>query len=221
MDILQRHEAFEMEVLERLNGRRLLDALIFGGGTMLRLCHAMSRYSVDLDFWFLRKVDERGYFERVRGSLGETYTLTDAHMKRNTLLFELRSGRYPRRLKIEIRRGVMVCADERGIAFSTHATAQVALRTHTLGQMMKNKVSAALERREIRDFHDIEFLLRRGIPLAVPQDRRKELLKTLSAFKPRDFKVALGSLLDPEQRRYYAQSGFRFLEETLARPGQD
>ena len=55
MDILEKHEAFEIEVLDRLSSAKLLDPLVFGGGTMLRLCYELKRYSVDLDFWFVRK----------------------------------------------------------------------------------------------------------------------------------------------------------------------
>ena len=51
MNIFEKHEIFEIEVLEKLKNARLLDSLVFGGGTMLRLCHELKRYSVDLDFW--------------------------------------------------------------------------------------------------------------------------------------------------------------------------
>jgi hypothetical protein len=39
------------------------------------------------------------------------------------------------------------------------------LRAQTLAQTMINKVEAFLDRGEIRDCFDIEFLLRRGISL--------------------------------------------------------
>ena len=54
MDILSQHEVFEIEVLEKMNSSKMLDPLIFGGGSMLRLCHELNRYSVDLDFWFVK-----------------------------------------------------------------------------------------------------------------------------------------------------------------------
>ncbi len=50
MDTLKRHEVFEIEVLERLKSAKMLEPLVFGGGTMLRLCHEINRYSVDPDF---------------------------------------------------------------------------------------------------------------------------------------------------------------------------
>ena len=39
MDIFRQHEAFEIEVLDRMNSAKVLEPLVFGGGTMLRLCH--------------------------------------------------------------------------------------------------------------------------------------------------------------------------------------
>ncbi|MCK7512410.1 MAG: nucleotidyl transferase AbiEii/AbiGii toxin family protein [Desulfobacterales bacterium] len=65
MDILGRHEAFEIEVLDKLNSAKLLDPLVFGGGTMLRLCHELNRYSVDLDFWFITKDRAKAFFDKL------------------------------------------------------------------------------------------------------------------------------------------------------------
>jgi predicted nucleotidyltransferase component of viral defense system len=51
MQDLIKQEQFEIEVLDRLKSGRFLDNLIFTGGTMLRLCYGLNRFSVDLDFW--------------------------------------------------------------------------------------------------------------------------------------------------------------------------
>ena len=51
MSVLERHERFEIEVLDALRRARALDGVVFGGGTMLRLCHQAERYSVDLGFF--------------------------------------------------------------------------------------------------------------------------------------------------------------------------
>ena len=67
MDILRQHEEFEIEVLEKMNSARLPDPLVFDGGSMLRLCHERNRYSVDLDFWFVKKIMPQEYFDKIRG----------------------------------------------------------------------------------------------------------------------------------------------------------
>lgn len=99
MDILRRHEIFEIELLEKLKNGNFLKPLVFGGGTMLRLCYELNRYSSDLDFWFTQETDQKMYFQGLKESLAKYYELTDAQMKFKTLLLEVRSKNYPRRLK--------------------------------------------------------------------------------------------------------------------------
>jgi len=217
MDIFRQHEIFEIEVLDRMKSARLLEPLVFGGGTMLRLCYELSRYSVDLDFWFTKRIPQDDYFDKIRSTFEKFYEITDAQTKHFTLLLELRFAGYPKRLKIEIRRAVEDCDFQEMIAFSRFATKQVALKAHTLNQTMINKVKAFLDRGEIRDCFDIEFLLRRGIEL--PADIGKKtgrLLKKLDGFKDRDFKVKLGSILEAEVREYYVTQRFSYLEEKLS-----
>lgn len=216
MTALENHELFEIEALERLKNANFLKPLVFAGGTMLRLCYELNRYSTDLDFWFTRKVNQKAYFTELKNYLGRFYELTDAKMKFNTSLFELRSRNYPKRLKIEIRRKIRKCDCEERIAFSKHSTKQVILRVHTLQQMLKNKIEAALERKDIRDFFDMEFLLRRGISMPnLTKDKTGKLRKIISGFKEKDYKVTLGSVLEPDTRRYYIKNKFSYLLNKL------
>ena len=84
----------------KMNAIRALDPLVFGGGTMLRLCHELNRYSVDLDFWFVKAVPQDDFFDKCGEAFEKYYEITDAQMKHYTILFELRSAQYPKRLKI-------------------------------------------------------------------------------------------------------------------------
>lgn len=216
MDIFHQHEVFEIEVLDRLNSAKLLDPLVFGGGSMLRLCHELDRYSVDLDFWFVRKTSQPAFFERLQTALAENYEITDAQIKHFTVLVEIRSSTYPKRLKIEIRREQKECDFQAKIAFSRFSTQQVMLRAHTLDQTMKNKIDALLDRGEIRDCFDIEFMLRRGTELPdLSMGQVKNLMKRTTGFKDKDFKVKLGSIVDSDTRIYYAQNRFSYLLEKL------
>jgi predicted nucleotidyltransferase component of viral defense system len=216
MDILSRHEMFEIEVLDGLKSAKLLEHLVFGGGTMLRLCHELNRYSVDLDFWFARKVSQKALFDKLQAILARKYEITDAQMKRYTLLVELRAAGYPKRLKIEIRREEKDFEVRNTIAFSRFSTRQVLLRTHTLAQTMRNKVAALLNRGEVRDGFDIEFMLRRGAHLPPVSARDvKALRERVAGFSARDFKVKLGSIVDPDTRLYYTENRFAYLFERL------
>ena len=208
---------FEIEVLDKMNSAKVLEPLVFGGGTMLRLCHELDRYSVDLGFWFIKRISQDTYFERIRKAFEKDYEVTDSQMKHYTLLFELRSTLYPKRLKIEIRRERKDCDFQEKIAFTRFSTKQVLLKAHTMNQTMKNKFDAFLDRGEIRDCFDIEFLLRRGVELPTLTNRQfKEFQKKLLRFKERDFKVKLGSILENEIRNYYVEQRFGFLQEKFA-----
>jgi len=142
--------------LDKLNSAKLLDPLVFGGGTMLRLCHELNRYSVDLDFWFVRKTVQKAFFNRLLKTLGQGYEITDAQIKHFTLLVEIRTGIYPKRLKVEIRREQKECDYQTKIAFSRFSTRQVLLKAHSLEQTMKKKIEALLDRGEIRDCFDLK-----------------------------------------------------------------
>ena len=211
MQELIEQERFEVEVLARLNSRRLLDPLILGGGTMLRLCHGLNRYSVDIDFWFKKGTRHAAYFKKLKQLLGGFYQVTDAHEKYFTMLFEFRSTKYPRRMKIEIRKVKEEFQYQPMIAFSKYSNVQVSLQALTLDQMMRNKIGALLSRGEIRDCFDIEFMIRRGVKLQASRKELQEIQKKIESFKKLDFSVKLAALLESTDRQYYNQNGFQYL----------
>jgi len=104
MQALQDLEVFEIEVLELLNSIKVLDKLYFGGGTMLRLCHNLNRYSTDLDFWLDEKEDSKTIFLIIKKTLSNNYKLVDSANKKFTLLFEIKTPAVNRSLKIEVRK---------------------------------------------------------------------------------------------------------------------
>ena len=209
-------ERFELEVLDRLNSGRFLTQIVFGGGTMLRLCHNLNRFSVDLDFWVIRE-PEPEFFENMKAYLAKHYAIKDSAKKFHTILFELRSPAYPRSLKLEILREVKKIHVEQVIAYSKYANTQVFLKAVSLSDMMKSKLEAFLDRQEIRDVFDMEFLFKRGVPLEASDDTLREVLGRINAFSRRDYTVRLGSLLEKEQREYYSVENFKILKGELVK----
>lgn len=213
---LQAHEAFEMAVLHWLRSKSLLQPLAFGGGTMLRLCHELPRYSLDMDFWFFKQVDYDAFYQRLKDSVGHEYDVTDVQNKFYTILVEIRKRAGTTRLKIEIRKTTAPPGStEEKIAFSPHFPTQVLVRGFTLNQMWKNKVVALAERAEIRDAFDLEFLVRRGIAPDLNDEESQKIIARLRGFKKKDFDVKLGSVLEPELRDYYRDKRFTYLENKL------
>ncbi len=208
-------EIFEIEILELLHKRKVLDQLYFGGGTMLRLCHNLNRYSTDLDFWIKPDSDPDKIFNAMKDIFSQEYILIDNQNKHFTIVFQLKSSRTKRSLKIEIRKEQTDFEWERKIAFSTFTTSQVQVRGLTLSQMMRNKITALVSRKAIRDGFDIEFLLKRGIQLPKEKEQLNNVLEVLKGFKEKDFKVMLGSLLDEEEREYYNERKFTLLQQEI------
>lgn len=208
---LSKHEQIEMETLDGLNSIRVLDGVVFCGGTMLRLCHELNRYSVDLDFWLLNKEREDEMFAKVKTYLKENFILKKSSHRKNSLLFEFSAKGYPRHLKIEIRKRKDRIKYEEKIAFSKHSTKQVFLKAETLDDMMKDKIDTFLDRVQIRDVFDIEFLIKQGIQLKATQKDLEEMRGLIGKFKAKDYRNTLGALLEFKERQFYKSANFRFL----------
>ncbi|MGO9138331.1 MAG: nucleotidyl transferase AbiEii/AbiGii toxin family protein [Syntrophales bacterium] len=214
MQDLIKQEQFEIEVLDKLNSGKFLSHLIFGGGTMLRLCHGLDRFSIDLDFWLLRKVPKTLPGD-LKDYLAKYYTLKDATDKFYTILLELKATRYPRSLKIEVREKTGTFRTEQAIAYSRYSTLQVMVKTVSLPDMMASKVNAFLDRKEIRDVYDLEFFIKRGMPLNLSKRQKTEVLQQIDSLSKRDYTVKLGMLLEEGQRLYYRNENFKILKAAL------
>lgn len=219
---LIKQEQFELEMLDRLQSGRFLDRLVFGGDTMLRLCYGLDRYSVDLDFRLLNKngekdFDHTAWFSGLRQFLARHYEIRDAADKFHTLLIELKSPDYPRSLKLEMRKGVKITKTDRAIAYSRHSSVQVYVRIIPLPDMMTSKIEAFLERKEIRDAYDLEFLVKKGVQADISPEKVDQILNAISALTRQDYNVKLCSLLEADQRPYYRQNNFRILKSYLGR----
>lgn len=215
MQDLMKQEQFELEVLDKMNSAKMLKGLIFVGGTMLRLCYGLNRFSVDLDFWAAGKIDSGAFFKDMKDLLASAYSITDSADKFNTLLFEVRSRDYPRLLKIEIRKEGKKVAVEQSIAFSKYSNTQVLLGTVSLKDMMAAKTEALLGRKEIRDAFDMEFLVKKGIVIEAVPETRERMRAVIASFTKKDYTSKLGSLIEEEERKYYSSENFKILLNAL------
>lgn len=215
MQDLIKQEQFEMEVLDRLNSKKLLDNLVLTGGTMLRLCYGLNRFSVDLDFWVVKKMEFHKLLLSIKECISKQYTIEDCANKFNTLLFEIRSKDYPRSLKIEVRKEPRKISTEKMIAYSTHSNTQVFVNTVVLKDMMAAKIEAFLNRKEVRDLFDLEFLVKKGISLGVDTVKLEQVLKGIGSLDKKDYSVKLGSLLEASERKYYNSENFKILKQAI------
>ena len=217
MQDLIKHEQFEMEVLEKLYNNKILPKLIFVGGTMLRLCYGLDRYSVDLNFWLKDRKDENEVFNRIKKVINDNYIAKDIFNKHFTMLFEFKSRNYPRALKIEIRKEQKEIKPIKTIAYSPNSNFQIILSVISLENMMIEKINAFIYRGEIRDAYDIEFLIKRGVKLNADKNTAEKIKNKILNLKINDYKVKLASLLSADKRSYYNKSNFRILLFELER----
>lgn len=135
--------------------------------------------------------------------------MRDACHKRNTLLFEIKKENYPMSLKIKIRKEQ--CEGVPEIVSSTFTTEIIRINTMRLEKLMELKIQALLTRREIRDAFDIEFLVSKGVKLPANLQILKNVVTIIKSFKPADYKVKLGSILEENLRSYYTKENFKLL----------
>jgi predicted nucleotidyltransferase component of viral defense system len=217
MKTLIDHEALQMAMLQWLGSKRFLSSLAFGDGTMLRLCHELPRYCRDIDFWFFKEEDYGHFYNRLYNALVQEHHVTNAQNNLHSILIDIRRKKGMAKLKIEIHKTTAPPgSSEEKIAFSSHFPKQVLVRGFTLRQMLNNKVVALIDRGEMRDAFDLEFLVRKGVTLNLSEKQRAKVTRRLRAFRKEDFETKLGGMLLPEVRDYYKQQGFAHLEERLS-----
>lgn len=220
MKIFQKHEEFEMLTLDTMRRARILDQLIFGGGTMLRLCFDLPRYSVDFDFYLGK--NRRSFLPWAR-KLGPALTkmgaeITDKQEKHFSFLWEIRMSGYPRRLKIEVRKkSDQAKKTQLTIAHSPYSNYQVRLKTLTMEQMWWNKIKALADRGEARDAYDLEFLSRCQIVNfgQVDKELLRKIIQRIESFTNEDFKSKLGPVLQPEERKVVLSNRFAYLKSKI------
>ena len=107
---------------------------------------------------------------------------------------------------------------EQAIAYSTYSNTQVLLTIVSPDDLMSSKIEALLDRKEIRDAYDLEFLYRRGAGKFEGIDKKQlEMIRSIiNSFKITDFKAVLGNLLPPDERKRLESSRFNFLEGAIA-----
>ncbi|HID96071.1 MAG TPA: hypothetical protein EYP53_08470 [Candidatus Latescibacteria bacterium] len=171
--------------------------LIFKGGTALRLAYQSPRFSEDLDFLITEDV-LRGQFNSFVRKFISPYpvlTVTDLKEKHFTYLAEIKvSVTYlsiPFRIKIEISKRADRDYQKRLTLLSSPASPlQVLGQVATLDQIYQDKKACIRERTKSRDLFDLWYISQKLSLPFVPEKHsipRKELLRDLRKYLPRDF----------------------------------
>jgi predicted nucleotidyltransferase component of viral defense system len=192
-------EEYELLILQRLMDTTLGSALVFKGGTALRLAYGSPRFSDDLDFSLLSPVTEEA-FTRVAEKIARVasqVTLAETVAKRFTLfaLYKVREPYLPYAFSIKLEISTRQEVWEQGRDFALHlltspaTPVSVLAQVATLERMWIDKQAAWDNRRHPRDLYDLWFIaqkLRRAFTPEAGDCDAKTLRRELHKYLPRN-----------------------------------
>lgn len=199
-------EEYEMLLLHDLLESRLGSALVFKGGTALRLAYGSPRFSDDLDFSAITPIPTETFTAVVQAlnrRLSQV-TVVEALAKHFTLfaLFKVSEGYLTQPFSIKLEVSTRPEVWERGQDFelrlltSDFSNVTVLAQVATLERMWKDKREALAVRRQPRDLYDLWF---------IAQKLRQEFSPDLSGM---DRKV-----IKRELRKYLPPSHWKVIEQ--------
>ena len=179
-------------------------ALIFKGGTSLRLVYGSSRFSEDLDF-SLTEDRLKGKFRQLIKKIVLPYpelSITDLEEKHYTYLGEIKviEGYLPSpfRIKIEIsKRREKGYKSELSLISSPVSTIQCLCRVSTLEQLYKDKLTCLSDRAKPKDAFDLWYICQKLKKTYVPTTisiPKRELVRDLRKYLPKDFWSVIDNL---------------------------
>jgi len=191
-------EELELSLLKSLFESGIGKALVFKGGTALRLAFGSPRFSDDLDFSASSLISEAAFREAAGEALKSVpeATLVEALAKRFTLFslyrFDVPYIGRPFSIKIEVstreesRRQAGASESELRLLSSEVTNLTVLARVATLERALEDKKAAFAARRQPRDLYDLWFISQKmGRPFQAdhtgidPRVVRRELRKYL------------------------------------------
>jgi len=208
----QYRENVIIETVQAISRSAVGPVLAFKGGTALKLFFDLPRYSEDLDYDGLPGAGPEQLMEGLNGlarRLG--WEITDAAVKRRTVLFEMRFAGPQRNfhLKVEVstRKPLVPTAvmSLRGVPVTTLAPAR----------LMTEKLIAFADRRAGRDVFDAWFILSNGFGLEDElvttrfggyRELYETVLAALDQAEPRKVLRDTGKLLGPDHRNWVSGS---------------
>lgn len=199
-------EYWEMFILNELYASSLANVLIFKGGTALRLIYNSPRFSEDLDFSILDKInfnDFKKIIKKIADSQSEL-SIKEIYSKKNTYfsLIKFKQDYLTQTLSIKIeisKRKIEYKNFNSLIASSPTSNLKPLVKVMTLEQITKDKLSALSSRKKARDLFDVWFVnqLFRNKKFSVPKITiiEKEIRQELNKLLPKNFHSVIFELI--------------------------
>ncbi|KUI97280.1 nucleotidyl transferase AbiEii/AbiGii toxin family protein [Vibrio sp. MEBiC08052] len=234
-------ELLHYDILFALDESKLLDRLVFQGGTSLRLCRGSNRYSEDLDFAGGKDFSSKMLIEMkevIEKYIGERYGLEvtvkePSSLKKDPKYAELNIDKWQiavvtspgqkhlakQRIKLEIANIPAYTKEPlplgKNYDFLPDGYSSTLIYTETLDEVMADKIislPATQKYIRYRDVWDLVFLKRNGAALNIDLVRQK-----IEDYKLEGFKDMLDARISSLKEIVYGEEFSKEMERFLAR----
>lgn len=209
----QKTHNFEMIniLLKLYKATEVASVLGFKGGTAAYLFYDLPRFSVDLDFDLLKKLDKKardGLVKKINEMFEKDYVIKDQSDKRFTLFWLLSYKKGDRQIKIEISKRKSLSRFENKPFYGVNVPVMV------LADMIANKLMALVDRKKFasRDVFDVWYFLSLPESMEINYDLIKErtgltqkqlykkVLERVNKERGESLLQGMGELLSVEQK---------------------
>lgn len=196
-------EAWEIIVLKELFEQKFSEKLIFKGGTALRLAYQSPRFSVDLDFSVLAKINPKDFFSFLN-DLEKKYSeleVIDKKDKFYTLYAQIRikedflNRAFSIKIEISKRKNQFKKNEYLPKVLKTSVYPfEVLCATATAEKIYQDKIATIKNRQAPRDLFDLWYLSEKlDKPFKLPKTKltEKEIKSELHRFLPKNYQRAV------------------------------
>jgi len=198
-------EYYEYLLLRELYESPIGGALVFKGGTALRIFYGLPRYSDDLDFEMAEKFGFGEFSGAIKAAAGkfENMKITGLWEKNYTYICEIKAVeawlKMPFSIKIEVsrRQAAKGRESELKMAASEDFGIQVFGRVLTLDSLYEDKKAAIAGRDEPKDYFDLWYICQLKKAPFEPGKKpdKKRYRQVLGKYLPRQYLKALDEIL--------------------------
>jgi len=159
-------EYYEYYILKEIFDSEIGESLIFKGGTALRLFYSSPRYSDDLDFSIIKKINFKILEKIAKKTIirNSNIKINDLWNKYNTMLCEFKINeewkKMPFFIKIEISKRELAQIEDTEIKLARENDfgLEILGRVFKLEILLKDKINALNNRDEPKDYFDVWYI---------------------------------------------------------------